>query len=146
MLIKTFTIPIIGGEAINEDLNTFLRTQKVLHVEKQLIVSEGSGFWCFCVTWLDGAGTTEKEKTDYKKVLDDATFQRFSKLRVIRKRLAEEEAIPAYAIFKDEELAAMAKLEELTLSNMKTVKGIGEKKVEKYGKHFIELEHDAPGQ
>ncbi len=146
MQIKTFTIPIVGGEAINEDLNLFLRSHKVLEVEKQLVLANGSGFWCFCITWMDGGTGVEKEKTDYKKVLDEATFKRFSHLRDIRKRLAQEEAIPAYAIFTDEELAALAKMEELTLASMKTVKGIGEKKIEKYGKHFIEKDTHAAGE
>jgi superfamily II DNA helicase RecQ len=36
-----------------------------------------------------------------------------------------------------EELAGMAKIETLTLVTMKTVKNIGEKKVEKYGRRFL---------
>lgn len=48
-----------------------------------------------------------------------------------------EEAIPAFAIFTDEELAGLAKLNELTVSKMLTVKGIGEKKTERYGQKFI---------
>ncbi len=117
-----------------------------IEFEKQLVVAGGGAFWCFCVTWIDGAGTTDKEKADYKKILDEATFQRFSKLREIRKRLAQDEALPAYTIFTDEELAALAKIEDLTLSKMKTVKGVGEKKVEKYGKHFIETETNAASE
>ena len=32
----------------------------------------------------------------------------------------------------------LAKIEDLTLAKMKTVKGIGDKKTEKYGNQFIE--------
>lgn len=146
MQIKTFTIPILGGETINEELNLFLRSRKVLQVEKELLLVNGSGFWCFCVTWMDGVSSVEKEKPDYKKVLDEVTFKRFSNLRDIRRRLAQDEAIPAYAIFTDEELAAFSKVEKLTQADMKTVKGVGEKKIEKYGAHFIEKETDATGE
>ena len=85
---------------------------------------------------------TEKPKVDYAKVLDEAIFKRFSKMREIRKRLATEESLPAYAIFTDEELSNMAKIEDLSLAKMKTIKGIGEKKVEKYGLHFIAKQDD----
>ncbi len=145
MQIKIITVPILGGEAINEDLNVFLRTKKVIQLEKQMVVSNGSAFWCFCVTWIDGTAP-DKEKVDYKKVLDEVTFQRFSKLREIRKRLAQDEDVPAYAIFTDEELSAIARIEDLSLVKMKAIKGIGEKRLEKYGKFFIETDNNATGK
>ncbi|MCB9298197.1 MAG: HRDC domain-containing protein [Lewinellaceae bacterium] len=44
-------------------------------------------------------------------------------MRETRKRLAQEEGMPAYAIFSDKELAAMAKVERLTAAAMKEIKG-----------------------
>ena len=85
---------------------------------------------------------TEKPKVDYAKVLDEASFKRFSKMREIRKRLATEESLPAYAIFTDEELSNIAKIEDLTLAKMKSIKGIGEKKVEKYELLFLTKTND----
>lgn len=41
------------------------------------------------------------KKVDYKKVLDEATFEKFSKLREIRKKVAAEEGISAFIIFTD---------------------------------------------
>lgn len=149
MQIKVFSVPIIGGESANEELNIFLRSKKILQVENQLIHHSGSSFWSFCVKYLDTAPTPisgEKVKTDYKQVLDEAVFKRFSRLREIRKQIAQNEAIPAFAVFTDEELAELAKLPEFTLAKMKTIKGIGEKKVEKYGQLFIKtLEADEKG-
>ena len=40
-------------------------------------------------------------------------------------------------VFTNEELAELAKIEGLTEAKMKSVKGIGQKKVEKYGHHFL---------
>ena len=75
--------------------------------------------------------------------LDDKTFQKFSKLREIRKKVAADEAIPAYAVFTDEELAGLAKLESITQKSMLSVKGIGDKKVERFAKYFItKIEND----
>ncbi|MBK6932547.1 MAG: HRDC domain-containing protein [Saprospirales bacterium] len=74
---------------------------------------------------------------DYKKVLDEATFEKFSKLRDIRKKVAADEGVSAFIVFTDEELAGLAKLDEITEKAMLGIKGIGEKKVERYAKHFI---------
>jgi superfamily II DNA helicase RecQ len=141
MQIKIMTVPIVGGEAANEGLNLLLRSKKVLQVEHQLLTTPAGSYWCFCVKYLDTPPTPlpgEKvAKTDYKQVLDEATFKRFSRLREVRKQLAQQEAVPAYAVFTDEELAEVAKLPELTLASLKTIRGIGEKKVEKYGEPLI---------
>ncbi len=40
-------------------------------------------------------------------------------------------------VFTDEELAGLAKLDTITSKSMLSVKGIGEKKVERYAKYFI---------
>ena len=76
---------------------------------------------------------------DYRKVLDGETFKRFSGLREIRKKVAANEGIPAFAVFTDEELTGLAKLGTVTEKNMLSVKGIGEKKVERFAKHFITI-------
>lgn len=80
-----------------------------------------------------------KEKVDYKNVLDENTFAQFSKLREVRKKMAQDDAVPAYAVFTNEELAEIAKLEELNEKALLTINGIGEKRIEKYGKLLIEL-------
>ncbi|GAB4494256.1 MAG: HRDC domain-containing protein [Saprospiraceae bacterium] len=140
MQIKLYTIPILGGERLNEEMNVFLRTKKILQVDSRLVSEPQGACWCFCIKYVDDLAATERErpKVDYREVLDEATFRRFAQLREVRKRLAQEEGIPAYAIFTDEELAALAKIEELTPAAMRSVKGVGEKKVEKYGAHFIQ--------
>lgn len=141
MQVKFFSIPIIGGEAESEAMNLFLRSEKILQTENQLVNGSTGAYWCFCVKYLQGSGSISKDRDrariDYMQVLDAETFKRFSKMRETRKRLAGEEAIPAYAVFTDEELAEMARPEILTAPFMKSVKGIGEKKFEKYSAHFL---------
>lgn len=120
-------------------MNAFLRSKKVLHVESQLIADGQGSFWCFCVKYVDDVATAErqKQKVDYKEVLAPAAFQRFSDFRSIRKRVAKEEDVPAYAVFTDEELANFSKLDKLTRADMLAVNGVAEKRVEKYGAHFL---------
>ncbi len=70
--------------------------------------------------------------------MDEPVFKRFTALREIRKKIAKDDAVPAYVVFTDEELSELAKLELLTEASMKSVKGIGEQKIEKYGRFFLQ--------
>jgi superfamily II DNA helicase RecQ len=80
-------------------------------------------------------------KIDYKELLDEATFKIYSDLRECRKQISEKEAVPVYAVFTNEELANIAKLDVITPSNLMSVKGIGKSKAEKYGTAMLELYH-----
>jgi len=140
MQIKLFTIPVSDSGTALDEMNRFLRGNKILEVENHLISNDHGAYWCFCVRYLEKAiaSTGEaKAKIDYKQVLDEATFQKFSRLREIRKKVAADEGLPAFAIFTDEELAGLAKLETITQKTMLTIKGIGDKKVERFAKLFI---------
>jgi superfamily II DNA helicase RecQ len=145
MQIKIFTLPVTDDGKETEALNRFLRGNKILAVEQQLVNSGGSASWCFCVRYLERAGRahttngngTKKAKVDYKESLEPAVFARFNELRKIRKEVAAAAVVPAYAIFTDAELARVAALPKLTLEAMRGVKGIGQKKIEKYGEGIL---------
>ncbi len=76
---------------------------------------------------------------DYKNVLSEEHFKVFSQLRAYRKQIAEQDAVPAYAVFTDAELALLAQSADLTEQSMLKIDGIGKKRVEKYGALLIEL-------
>lgn len=141
MQIKLFTIPIGDSGGALQEMNAFLRGNKILEVEKQLIGNDNGAYWCFCVSYIEPpsweGGDQKSGKVDYRKLLDDATFQKFSKLREIRKKVAAGQGISAFMVFTDEELAALAKLDEITEKDMLGIKGIGEKKVERFARYFI---------
>ena len=142
MQIKIFTIPVGDGGAAELELNTFLKANKVLEIENRLISNERGAYWCFCVRYAEpGANPSVsdfKARVDYRKVLDEPTFNKFSALREKRKKAAIDEGVSAFIIFTDEELAALAKLEEVTEKNMLAIKGIGEKKVARFARYFTE--------
>lgn len=138
MQIKFFTIPVMGGEALTEELNAFLRSKKVIQVDQHLANEPGGSAWCFCIRYTEDFSPFNKgrEKVDYKQVLDEATFQRFSRMREVRKQLAMADGVQPFMVFTDEELAELAKIEDLTEAKMAEVRGVGPKKMEKYAKHF----------
>ncbi|HEV2330275.1 MAG TPA: DNA helicase RecQ [Verrucomicrobiae bacterium] len=64
---------------------------------------------------------------------DEALFE---KLRGLRKRLADERAVPPYVIFADTTLRQMARLYPTSESELSRVSGIGEKKMREFGQSF----------
>lgn len=142
MQIKLFTIPVSDTGNFQEELNRFLRANKILEVENQLVSNPNGAAWCFCVKYIGTPVTYQKTpatKTDYRHVLDEATFKVFSRLREIRKKLAADEAVPAYAVATDNELAEIAKLKEINRKGLLSIKGFGDKKFERYGQRMIEM-------
>jgi ATP-dependent DNA helicase RecQ len=60
----------------------------------------------------------------------------FERLRGLRKRLADERGVPAYIIFGDTTLRAMARAYPETAAAMDGIPGIGEKKRAEFGETF----------
>lgn len=147
MQIKIINVPLTDDGAMQAELNRVLAGSRVLEVEQRFFQNEKSGCWSFCVRYIPNAmpaapHASSKERVDYKQVLSEQEFAVFSALRDIRKQLAQQDAVPAYAVFTDEELAGIAKLPQVEANKLTQVHGIGEKKVQKYGKKMMEMYHD----
>lgn len=63
----------------------------------------------------------------------------FAKLRKLRKAIADEENIPPYVVFNDATLIEMAELHPVSASEMLGVNGIGQRKLERFGRPFMQV-------
>lgn len=63
----------------------------------------------------------------------------FEALRELRKRLADQEALPAYIVLSDKVLHLLSTSRPTTIEEFGNISGIGEYKKKKYGKEFINL-------
>lgn len=63
----------------------------------------------------------------------------FEALRKLRKRLADEEALPAYIVLSDKVLHLLSTSRPATIEEFGNISGIGEYKKKKYGKEFVAL-------
>ncbi|EXU74713.1 ATP-dependent DNA helicase RecQ [Erwinia mallotivora] len=61
----------------------------------------------------------------------------FARLRKLRKAIADEENIPPYVVFNDATLIEMAEQMPLTASEMLSINGVGQRKLERFGKPFM---------
>ena len=63
----------------------------------------------------------------------------FEELRLLRKRLADQQAIPAYIVLSDKTLHLLVAQRPTTIEEFGMVNGIGDFKKDRYGKEFVEV-------
>ena len=71
--------------------------------------------------------------------LDQDAQVRFINLKAWRAEVAREHGLPAYVIFHDATLAAIAQLQPHTLADLQGISGMGAKKLEAYGAEVLRV-------
>ena len=74
-----------------------------------------------------------KEKTK-REIVKDTLFE---KLRMLRKKIADEQNVPPFVVFSDASLSDMAQKRPINRFQMMAVSGVGEQKFRQYGEEFI---------
>jgi ATP-dependent DNA helicase RecQ len=94
-----------------------------------------------------GKDAKPKTKTpETLAALDTAAQHRFAALKAWRAEVAREHALPAYVIFHDATLLAMATAAPQSLAELSGISGLGAKKLEAYGSEVLRLLRDDAGQ
>ncbi|MBI1837918.1 MAG: DNA helicase RecQ [Flavobacteriia bacterium] len=87
-----------------------------------------------------------KEKINNKKVKQPKFVESlsenellFDRLKLLRRKIAVEENVPAYIVFSDATLQEMANEKPLTNNDFLAIQGVGMQKLNSYGEEFITL-------
>jgi len=115
MAFRFFFVPVRDDGTAAAGLNGFLRSHKVLTVDRRWVDQGAESFWSFCVDYLESAGGSSSEgkngpvrgKVDYRDELSPEDFAVFARLCQLRKEIAQSEAVPAYTVFTNEQLTQM---------------------------------------
>ncbi|MEE8191724.1 MAG: ATP-dependent DNA helicase RecQ [Gemmatimonadales bacterium] len=102
-----------------------LAAEGMMHVRKQRKASR-----------VARVRSDETPKVDGEPAFDDGLFQR---LRELRKRLADAQDVPAYIVFSDRTLRAIAAAKPTTPAALLEVLGVGPAKLERYGAELLVL-------
>lgn len=130
-----------------EAVNRFCGAHRVVSIEKQFVHDGERSHWALCVCYLDASrnngpeplAPTRKGQIDYREVLNEHDFALYVRLRNLRKTLSEQEGIPAYALFTNEQLVAMIQQRMTSKAAMGTIHGVGAGRLDKYGDAFLQL-------
>lgn len=162
MPLHFFTIPVFHPQPAQDELNCFLASHRVVRLEKQWLPAGEQSCWALCVETADGPGplpanltmagqrsgagsAAGKGKVDWREVLSAEDFEVFARLRALRKAVAERDGVPPYAVFTNEQLAAMVRQRVTTASALGQIEGIGPARVERYAASFLAPLRDAWG-
>ena len=109
MQLRFFNLPIHGPAEAVEELNQFLASRRVLAVDRQFVTDGPNSAWSLCVSYDASPAATrppvigKRPKVDYRELLTPPEFAVFSRPRGLRKEKADAEAVPAYAVFTNEQ-------------------------------------------
>lgn len=152
MQIKTFKVPLGDTSGVEEELNKFLRSHRVLKVERAFCL-DGSGYLAVCIEYMEGEPKGEPmvrpAKKDVTKELTEKELDLYERFRKKRRELAAEKGLPAYMIFTDADLALLAKQHELTAETVLEVPGIQKSRLKEYGAllvNMMEEQHEKGGE
>ncbi|HVU69622.1 MAG TPA: DNA helicase RecQ [Ktedonobacteraceae bacterium] len=80
---------------------------------------------------------SEREHTRLAPDLTPEEAGLFERLRILRKRLADEQNVPPYVVFSDNTLLALARQRPVSESHFLRIPGIGQRKLEAYYPPFV---------
>jgi superfamily II DNA helicase RecQ len=140
---SSFFVSPFGEKSVTDELNAFLRSHRIINVEKRLIDGERGTGWVFLIEYggenNKTASNSPSQRIDYREVLNPVEYALYDKLRNLRKEIADKAGIPVYAVFTNDHLASMVKKPPKTAKDLLSISGIGEARVKQYGEAFINL-------
>ena len=152
------TIPALDPAAGQDDLNRLCAGRRIVSVDRQFVADGQASYWALCVVIASGAGPLPDamkspeqrrgasrsgpgaaSRIDYKQVLSEADFARYAALRAWRKQTAEQEGVPLFAIFTNEQLAEIARRKIDGTAALGEIDGIGAARLDRYGAALVAL-------
>ena len=151
MQIKTFTISAINAEHSEAEVNLFLRSHRILRVERHFMEHDG-GTWALLVEYQDeqpdivSPVPKRNRRKDVTESMTDEQKLRYERFRTIRSDLSIKRGVPPYVIFTNEELATLACEPELNEETAKHIKGIAPSRLkDSIGFFFDSMMNDEAG-
>jgi superfamily II DNA helicase RecQ len=149
MTLHFFFVPASRPEAAQAELNALLAQGRVVGIAREFVADGANSGWAFCVERTTAAAplppglratasARRGEAVDYKQVLSPEDFELFAVLRELRKRLAQAEGVPVYAVFSNEQLAQIATQRPESRAALAQVEGVGAARVERFGAVVLE--------
>lgn len=127
MQFKFFSLPASGSYLIEDEINKFLRSHRILKVDRTFCPDSG-GYWTLCVEYMDieslaDVPSYKKTQKDATEGLSDEERERYDRYSAIRLTLSRNKGIKAFNVFTNKELALIAKIPVLD-ENVTEIEGV----------------------
>ena len=137
MKIKILTIPFDdNSEGFNDEpVNKFCLNKRVHKIETEFFYGNNKIYWTVAVIYDEVVKPSEK----IKEPLSNSQKLLLKRLKEWRKQKAQKEGFPVFLVTNNAQLEQIIKEKCVTLEHLKTIKGIGKSKIDKYGKEITEI-------
>lgn len=109
-----------GGLVLNESCRAFLRGDEKISLRRDIKAVNNS-----------------PRRANLGQGIEAEDQGLWNALRSCRKRLAEEQGVPPYVIFHDATLREMLEFRPLTAEQLRSITGVGESKLKRFGEEFL---------
>ncbi|WP_049631203.1 DNA helicase RecQ [Cellvibrio sp. pealriver] len=120
-----------GGLVLNESCRAYLRGEEKIYLRRDLKIANNK---------TTGNSPRRANLTQGIAAEDQRLW---NALRSCRKRLAEEQGVPPYVIFHDATLREMLEFRPLTTEQLRSITGVGESKLKRFGEEFLAVIREA---
>ena len=122
------------GSFDEEVLNKFALSHRLISHRSEFFLSEGKPCWTVFLEYdpglAPGGEASAVRLNEPQKVLHE-------RLKIWRKEKAEDSGVPVYIVATNKELLDIVVKAPETMEGLKSVKGYGRKKIEKYGREIL---------
>lgn len=115
-----------GGLLLNESCRGYLRGEEKIHLRRDIKLPVSS-----------------PRRANLSQAIETEDQSLWNALRACRKRLAEEQGVPPYVIFHDATLREMLEFRPLTSEQLRSITGVGESKLKRFGEEFLAVLREA---
>jgi ATP-dependent DNA helicase RecQ len=115
-----------GGLVLNESCRAFLRGDEKISLRRDIKAANNS-----------------PRRANLGQGIEAEDQGLWNALRSCRKRLAEEQGVPPYVIFHDATLREMLEFRPLTAEQLRSITGVGESKLKRFGEEFLAVIREA---
>lgn len=144
MAYAFFRVSSADPEATSEELNRFIASHAVIRVERQFHAAQADGFWSFCIEYRPRQkalppAAKSKDESDYRELLTAEEFAVFSRLRELRREIANRDGIQLYMVASNAQFAEMSRLSVAGKIDLKAIEGFGGARVRKYAAEILQV-------
>lgn len=116
-----------GSLLLSEKCRPVLKGEQTIRLNKEIQVKSG------------GASKSTSKNRKPRFDLNEEDQALWNALRALRKRLADDANVPPYVVFSDATLQEMALRRPMDDGDFISINGVGEKKLERYGRDFLDV-------
>ena len=147
--IKIFSLKLTTEGVDTQELDEFVENVKVLNIWEHLLSDKD--LWVILLRYEENQYIHPKkefnypnkkiniEKTENLENLTPEEQERFNALKQWRKSQVQDSNRPAYSVFNDQVLYDISRKNPKSITELKSIRGIGESKLTQYGESLLKL-------